>query len=61
MRDYSVSHFQRTVETRVTSQIPNEVPVPDLPKQLNPRGYEEMVHKHGYLTLKPLLVYLTIG
>jgi hypothetical protein len=27
--------------------------VPDLPKQLKPRGFEEMIHTHGYITLKP--------
>jgi hypothetical protein len=36
-----------------------ETLVPDLPKQLKPRGFEEMVHKHDYLM--SMLVYLPTG
>jgi hypothetical protein len=30
--------------------------VPDLPKQLKPRGFEEMIHMHGYIPLLSILV-----
>jgi hypothetical protein len=54
--------FERTVETRAeVLRFQMASLVPDLLKKLKLRGGEEMIHKHGYITLKPMPVYLPAG
>jgi hypothetical protein len=54
--------MERTVETRgEVLRFQMEPYVPDLPKQLKPRGCKEMVLMHSYLALKPMPVYLVTG